>query len=146
MATDKYDALFAAAGAANGIDPLLLKAQAIVESALDPLAESPRGALGLAQFMPATWAEWGQGDARDPRAAIDAQARYMAWLLKHFKHDGLTLALAAYNFGIGHVQRETPWPQETHLYVQRVLRTLDELRAAPAPKPEAEEESDGERP
>src|SRR5258708_34941439 len=88
--TDKYDDLFRAAAEANGLDWLLLKAQAIEESGLDPDATSPAGAKGIAQFMRNTCAEWGHGNVCDPAAAIDAQARYMAWLLKHFKHDGIS--------------------------------------------------------
>lgn len=127
--TDKYDDLFREAAERNGLDWLLLKAQAIEESGLDPEAVSPAGAKGIAQFMRNTWAEWGHGSVRDPEAAIDAQARYMAWLIKHFKHDGIPLALAAYNFGIGHVEREMPWPQETHHYVARVQARWAALQA-----------------
>jgi len=39
---------------------------------------SPAGAEGPMQFVPATWAVFGQGDVRDPRAAIFAAARYLA--------------------------------------------------------------------
>ena len=58
---DKYDGLFKKYGAANNIDWLLLKAQVKAESNFNPNAKSPVGALGLAQFMKATWLEWQDG-------------------------------------------------------------------------------------
>src|SRR5690606_20537269 len=41
-----------------GYDWRLYKAQLWQESKLNPYATSPAGAKGIAQFMPATWAEW----------------------------------------------------------------------------------------
>jgi hypothetical protein len=38
---------------------------------------SSAGAEGPMQFMPATWARYGRGDVRDPRAAIEGAARYL---------------------------------------------------------------------
>jgi soluble lytic murein transglycosylase-like protein len=38
---------------------------------------SVAGAQGPMQFMPATWASYGQGDVHDPRAAILAAARFL---------------------------------------------------------------------
>jgi soluble lytic murein transglycosylase-like protein len=38
---------------------------------------SASGALGPMQFMPSTWAAYGQGNVRDPHAAILAAARYL---------------------------------------------------------------------
>ncbi|MCI0409948.1 MAG: lytic transglycosylase domain-containing protein, partial [Acidobacteria bacterium] len=64
-----------------------LKAQALAESAGNPDAISPAKAMGLTQFMAATWREWWdgtpgiQGEPRwnpyNPEAAIRAQAAYM---------------------------------------------------------------------
>ena len=55
---------------------------------------STAGAQGPMQFMPATWAAFGEGDVRDPRAAILAAGRYLA-------HSGapgdMGKALLAYN-------------------------------------------------
>ena len=54
------------------------------------------------QFMPETAAKYGLTNPHDPRAAIDAAARYLRDLLRRF--DGrLDLAIAAYNAGEGTV-------------------------------------------
>lgn len=39
---------------------------------------SPAGAQGPMQFMPGTWAAYGEGDVNDPRDAILAAARYLS--------------------------------------------------------------------
>lgn len=93
---------------------MLWKAQLYQESRLDPSARSPVGAEGLAQFMPATWADiaprLGYGDA--PRTAvgpaIDAGAYYMAQLRAAWKSDRPDLdrhylAMASYNAGLGNI-------------------------------------------
>jgi hypothetical protein len=55
------------------------------------------------QFMPDTARRYGLQDPHDPRAAIDAGARYLRDLL--FRFNGrLDLALAAYNAGEGTVE------------------------------------------
>ncbi len=62
----------------------LLAAQLYVESGFDPLARSPSGAQGIAQFMPGTAAALGLADPFDAPAAIDAQAHLMRDLLRRF--------------------------------------------------------------
>jgi hypothetical protein len=61
----KLERLIAAASAATGNDPALVKAIVANESAFDPLATSSTGAAGLMQLMPATAAENGVRDAYD---------------------------------------------------------------------------------
>ena len=57
--------------------------------------DSVAGAQGPMQFMPATWARWGNGDVQDPHHAIYGAARYLA---ASGAADGrLTDALFAYN-------------------------------------------------
>lgn len=117
-ATTKYDIHFQQAAKVYlpGIDWRLLKAQAWQESRLDPNAVSPVGALGISQFMPDTWEqavkEMGLGRAtpRDARAAIFAQAWYMArlmrgWTAKRPPAEKWKLALASYNAGMGNILR-----------------------------------------
>lgn len=55
----------------------LLAAQCFHESGFDPMAVSPAGALGMAQFMPHTWASWGEGSPFDAEASVKAQRDYM---------------------------------------------------------------------
>lgn len=80
-------------------------AQVQAESAFNPRAVSPVGARGLAQFMPATWAEWAPGaDPFDPSAGIQAQHRYMLWLEARCGGQ-LDPALGAYNAGLGNLRK-----------------------------------------
>jgi soluble lytic murein transglycosylase-like protein len=102
----------------------LLAAQLYAESNFNPFARSPAGALGIAQFMPATAAAYGLRNPFDPAAAIDAQAHLMHDLLGRF--GSVPLALAAYNAGPAAVERcgcIPPYP-ETRGYVARILGLL----------------------
>jgi hypothetical protein len=80
----------------------LLAAQLYEESHFNPFARSAAGALGIAQFMPATAAGYGLGDPFDADRAIDAQAHLMRDLLRSFA--AVPLALAAYNAGSARVR------------------------------------------
>jgi soluble lytic murein transglycosylase-like protein len=61
-----------------GIPWRVLAAINYVETSFGRLREpSVAGALGPMQFMPATWAAYGQGDVHDPYSAILAAARYL---------------------------------------------------------------------
>ena len=63
-------------------------------------AVSWKGAQGAYQFMPATWAEYGQGsDIHDPNAQRRAAANYITDLYKKFGR--VDLAVAGYNGGVG---------------------------------------------
>jgi hypothetical protein len=102
----------------------LLAAQLQAESGFDPNARSPAGALGIAQFMPATARAYGLANPFDPAAAIDAQARLMRDLLARFGK--VELALAAYNAGPGAVERFGGIPPyaETRAYVARIAALM----------------------
>lgn len=67
------------------------------ESSFRPGVVSPKGAQGIAQFMPATAAERGLADPFEPEAAIDAAASFLTDLRRAFGNLGL--AAAAYNGG-----------------------------------------------
>ena len=85
-----------------GIDPRILRVLCYLESRFRLDAVSSKGARGPMQFMPETAARYGLTNPHDPRAAIDAAARYVSDLLRRF--DGrLELAIAAYNAGEGTV-------------------------------------------
>lgn len=83
---------------------------------------SPVGALGIAQFMPATaQQELGSVNAAlDPAKAIPGAARYLKKL--HAALGTWEKAVAAYNWGIGNVQRKglANAPRETRNYVAAV--------------------------
>jgi Transglycosylase SLT domain len=85
-----------------GIDPRILRVLCYLESRFQLSAISPKGARGPMQFMPETAARYGLNNPHDPKAAIDAAARYFRDLLRKF--DGrIDLAFAAYNAGEGAV-------------------------------------------
>lgn len=86
-----------------GIDPRLLWTLCFTESRFKAEAVSPKGARGPMQFMPETAARYGLVNPHDPKAAIDAGARYLRDLLKRFG-GRVDLALAAYNAGEGTVE------------------------------------------
>ena len=111
-----YDTLFkeAAAEYLPATDWRLLKAQGIQESQLEPNAKSQAGALGIMQFMPATWDEWSLKagfkyvERTEPEASIFTGALYMRWLIAEWawprpEIDRYCLALASYNAGIGNL-------------------------------------------
>jgi len=107
------------------VSAALLAAQIMAESNFNPMAVSPAGAQGIAQFMPGTAASYGLSNPFDAPAAIDAQAHLMSDLLGQF--DSIPLALAAYNAGPGAVQAcgcSSPYA-ETAAYVARILGLLD---------------------
>jgi soluble lytic murein transglycosylase-like protein len=85
--------------------------------------QSPAGALGIAQFMPATAAEMGI-DPLNPYEAIPAAARYLARLYARF--GSWDQALAAYNWGQGNVARKglAAAPLETRNYFGQILSDL----------------------
>jgi membrane-bound lytic murein transglycosylase D len=115
--------------------PLEMKYLAIVESALNPQANSRAGAKGLWQFMYATGKMYhlnvtSYEDIRfDPYASTIAACRYLKFL--HGLYGDWNLALAAYNSGPGNVNKairraggvKDYWvvrkflPQETSSYV-----------------------------
>jgi len=101
----------------------LLKAVMQVESAFEPQALSPKGAMGLMQLMPGTAQQLGVENPWDARANIEGGARYLRMLANAF--DGNMLqALAAYNAGPNAVRKYgglVPPYTETQLYVRKVL-------------------------
>lgn len=128
----RYDSVFRYYAGLHGLDWRWMKAQAIAESGLDPEAISRAGAKGLTQFMGATW-RWimGKGDPFDAEESIDAQSRYMRYLLGRMDGD-LFKAFAAYNWGEGNVRRAgKDWrerlPRETRDYLTRIRRVHDKL-------------------
>lgn len=90
--------------------------------------KSPVGAIGIAQFMPATAKEMGVNPL-DPVASIDAAARYLLKIKTWLKGDW-SQTVAAYNWGMGNVRNAVTkygpsWlaraPQETRNYVAAIV-------------------------
>ncbi len=92
----------------NGM-PEDLKYLVIVESQIDPLAESTDGALGLWQLMPNTAKSLGLtinnyiDERRDPEQSTEAAIRYLKML--YAKFDNWELTLSAYNGGAARIKR-----------------------------------------
>jgi hypothetical protein len=105
--------------ARHGVDAKLVRAVVQVESAYQPQARSPKGAMGLMQLMPGTARQYAVGNPYDPRANLEAGITHLKSLLDRFE---LSLALAAYNAGEAAVQKFggiPPYP-ETRSYVRQV--------------------------
>lgn len=96
-----------------------------LESAGDPRAKSPKGAMGLMQIMPKTWAElrlrYGLGnDAYDPQDNILAGSGYLRELHDRYGSPGF---LAAYNAGPGRYEEYLAGralPAEAEAYLQKL--------------------------
>lgn len=105
----------------NAVDESLIRAIIHAESAYQPDAQSPRGAQGLMQLMPATQKQLKISNPFDPAANIAGGTRYLAGLLLEFNGD-IALAAAAYNAGPTAVRKYGGVPpyDETREYVRRV--------------------------
>jgi hypothetical protein len=97
-----------------------------VESAGDVCARSPRGAVGLMQVMPETWADlrlrYDLGnDPYDPHDNILAGTAYLRELRDQYGSPGF---LAAYNAGPARYEEHLtgrPLPAETQAYLQKLV-------------------------
>jgi Soluble lytic murein transglycosylase and related regulatory proteins (some contain LysM/invasin domains) len=118
----KYHSDVAAIAEDNGLPPELVHAVIAAESAYNPSAISPMGAVGLMQLMPATAERFGVKDSYSPTENIRGGCGYLRYLMGLF--DGnLSLVLAAYNAGEGAVQKygnAIPPYTETQNYVKKV--------------------------
>jgi soluble lytic murein transglycosylase-like protein len=118
------------AAARAGLPAAFVESVAKTESAFDPAAVSPKGAIGVMQLMPATAKALG-ADPTDPAQNIEAGARLLRELLLKYNGD-VVRALAAYNAGEAAVDRYQgvpPYPETQH-YVNSVVR--DYLNASPS--------------
>jgi hypothetical protein len=124
-----------ASAAAQGLDRNFFVRLLWKESLFDPNAVSPKGAQGIAQFMPETAARRKLADPFEPFGAVAASASFLSDLKKQFGNIGL--AAAAYNAG---EERVSDWlsgkrnlPAETQDYVASITgRTAAEWREVSA--------------
>lgn len=122
----KYAALITAAEDASGIPTDLLARLLYQESRYNPdiisgKIKSPAGALGIAQFMPATAAEMNINPL-NPIEAIPAAGRYLKQQYRMFGN--WSDALGAYNWGAGnykkYLQGQKTLPTETRNYISQI--------------------------
>lgn len=126
---------------------LLIRAMIQVESNNKPDAKSPAGAAGLMQLMPET-GKWlhgkyklgGNYDPYNPEQNVEIGSRYIKDLIKKYSYD-VPLALAAYNFGPGNVDKllkntggvkfediSDSLPSETREYPKKIWEALNQLK------------------
>lgn len=131
-----------------GLDPNLVFAVIKTESSFQPDVVSRAGAMGLMQVLPTTaeWIAWRRGFSYDserilePAYNIDLGCYLLSYLLEHYDSD-LTLAVAAYNAGVGNVDKwlnsdeyydgkklSIPF-SETRNYVEKVLDSYEKYKA-----------------
>lgn len=133
------DVLLRAGSVCDAITPAVLAAQVEQESGWDPNAVSPAGAQGISQFMPGTWASNGldgdgdgTADVFNPIDAIWSQGNHMCDLAAAVQQridsgalsgSVLELTLAAYNAGLGNVDKYGGVPPftETRNYVKNIV-------------------------
>jgi len=102
----------------------LIKAQLYQESRLNPQARSPAGALGIAQFMPAT-TTWIKGlqialqndGPENPQWAIRALVEYDKWLYDRVPPSAthceqMAFVLSSYNGGLGWLRKDVALAKE----------------------------------
>jgi len=121
---EHYKTLIQDVATSTRLDPALLHAVIETESAYNPNAVSPKGAVGLMQLMPATAKRFGVTDRSDAASNVYGGATYLRHLLELFDND-LKLALASYNAGENAVKRynnQIPPYRETRNYVKKVMR------------------------
>ncbi len=126
-AADPYAVWIAEASHRFGIPDAWIRAVMQVESRGDARAMSPKGAIGLMQIMPATWAGLRLryrlgGDPYDARDNILAGAAYLREMFDRYGAAGF---LSAYNCGPAcyddHLATGRPLPVETRAYVTTLV-------------------------
>ncbi|MCB1556926.1 MAG: lytic transglycosylase domain-containing protein [Alphaproteobacteria bacterium] len=125
------DAAIAEASQRFAIPENWIRAVIKIESGGDADAVSPKGATGLMQLMPGTWAEMQKaydlsGDPFDPHANILAGTAYLKAMYERFGYPGL---FAAYNAGPGRYEAflnaEKTLPKETRDYLEKIEESLE---------------------
>ncbi|HWI19141.1 MAG TPA: lytic transglycosylase domain-containing protein [Vicinamibacterales bacterium] len=119
-----YEAAISEHARREGVAADLVRAVIQVESAFNPRAVSEKGAMGLMQLMPATARDLGVKDPFDPEQNIRGGVAYLKQLLTRYNQK-VELALAAYNAGMGNVEKyggTVPPFKETRNYVNKITK------------------------
>jgi hypothetical protein len=132
----QYDDLIVQHANNQGVRTDLVRAVMQVESAFDPFARSPKGALGLMQLMPAIIRQFNVLNPFNPAENIRAGVAYLRQLLDRYNNNE-QLALAAYNAGPGAVDKygeAIPPYRETKNYVSKVGKIAGPTTPVPGTK------------
>ena len=129
QAGDPFTELVEQASRRFGVPARWIRAVLDVESAQDARAKSPKGAMGLMQIMPATWAELRErynlgNDPYDPHDNILAGTAYLREMLDRYGSSGV---FAAYNAGPSRYDEHLAGgslPDETRAYVAKLANLL----------------------
>jgi soluble lytic murein transglycosylase-like protein len=131
---DPFAALVTKASRRFAVPEHWIRAVMRIESSAKPWSRSRKGAMGLMQIMPKTWAELrarhGLGvDPYDPHDNILAGAAYIRELSDRYGAPGF---LAAYNAGPRRYERHLatgrPLPGETQAYVATLAPMIESAR------------------
>lgn len=119
---DMFDKIIDEASSKFGLPKELIKAVIKAESNFNPIAISPKNAMGLMQLIPSTAKEVGVEDIFDPYQNIMGGTKYLKMLLDKY-NGNLFLALSAYNAGPNRVDNSGGIPdiEETQNYVDKVI-------------------------
>ena len=117
----QVDAAIDAAAIKHHVDANLVRSIIKVESNFNPHAVSRKGAMGLMQLMPSTARELNVTNPFDVEQNVDGGVRHFKGLMDNYNGD-VSKSLAAYNAGIGAVQKSRGVPRypETRNYVKRI--------------------------
>jgi hypothetical protein len=126
--------------AQHSLPPLLIHSVIKVESNYNPLAVSPKGAMGLMQLIPSTARRFGVSDSFNPLENIQGGAKYLKYLLDLYNWN-YPLALAAYNAGEGAVAKYGGVPPyaETRNYLVLIQKRLEDAQKVAAAKQRVQE-------
>jgi hypothetical protein len=134
-AVDPWSSFVAEAAERFAIPPAWIRAVMRIESNDNVKAVSPKGAVGLMQIMPGTYAELRDryalgSDPFDPHDNIVAGAAYLREMHDRFGASGF---LAAYNVGPAryedHLATGRPLPDETRNYIASLAPLLPDARS-----------------
>jgi len=118
----EINAIIEKASRQYGVDSSLIESVIRAESGFDSSCTSPKGAMGLMQLMPGTAQDLGVKNPYDAQENIMAGTRYLKTLLDRY-HGNTPLALAAYNWGMGNLERNSDnLPEETRNYVSKIMK------------------------
>lgn len=127
-----YRGIVSNAATTYGVPEGLIASIIQAESSFNPKAKSSAGAAGLMQLMPGTASGLGVKNVYDPTQNVNGGTKYIAGQLQ--KYGDPQLALAAYNWGPGNVDKAikkygNSWdaikshaPKETQNYVSKVIK------------------------